>query len=214
MPFIVPIITTVASGIGSVVSAVGGAIGSVGSGVGSVLGAGGAAAGAGGGIGALGYASLGLSALSTVAQAKQQREMGKVAQQTAEYNAKVQENQAIQASMESQEQARRQKAINAKLLGTQRTGFASSGVVSSVGSPLEVLGETAGMIELEYLDANRAAERARSAGMARGAMTRFEGASTARGYKNQSYGTILSGASSLLSSYGGMKNAGVFAGGG
>jgi hypothetical protein len=158
-----------------------------------------------------------VSLLSTVAsvsmQAKAQRESARVAEKTAEYNAKSQENQAIQADMEDREAIRRERAVNATLKGEQRAAIGGSGV-TAVGSPLEVLGETAGLMELNIMDSARAAEARRRSGFANAAMTRWEGSNIASGYRKQATGTILSGIGQAASSAYGLYNAGAFKGGG
>lgn len=201
MPFIVPIIGMVASGIGSVATAVGGAV------------SGAAGALTAGGSGAMGLASLGLSAASGLMQYQNSRASAEIASKTAEYNAKLQENATIQADMENREEARREKARGAKLLAAQRALIGGSGVTTA-GSPLEVLGETAGLIELGALDASRAADASYRRGFAGARMSRWEGANTASGFRRQGTASLLSTGTGLISDYYSMKNSGVFAGGG
>jgi len=158
---------------------------------------------------ALAVVSLLTTVASTAMQAKAQREQAKVAEQTAAYNSKLQENQAIQGDMEDREAIRRERAVNAKLKGEQRAAIGGSGV-TAVGSPLEVLGETAGLMELNIMDSARAAEARRRSGFAQASMTRWEGANLAEGYRKQATGTILSGIGQVASDAYGFKKSGAF----
>ena len=177
MAFIVPIIGAVAGGIGSAVGAIGGASGLV---------------------------SLGLTAASGVMQYQAQRGMAKTAEATANYNAKLQENAAIQGEMESREEARRERARAEAFKSSQRAAIGASGATFA-GSPLEVLGETAGQIELGRLDASRAAELARRRGMNSAQMTRWEGGQLAKGYRKQAFGTLLSTGAGLAKDWKDLK---------
>lgn len=144
------------------------------------------------------------TAASTYVSYEGQQYNAAVAKNTADYNAKVQENQAIQSEMESREQLRRQQQANKRFRATQYAAIAKSGIALA-GSPLEVLGDTAGQMELDNLDQQRLA-RQQQAQLRSGAQaTLMEGAAQAKGYQLQGYGTILSGASSLASQYGSYK---------
>jgi hypothetical protein len=121
---------------------------------------------------------------------KSQMEMqNQMAAQTAEaqarvfgYNAKLQQNEALRAEQEARERARRMREENERMLGAQRARYGKSGVTSE-GSPLMVMAETAGLGELAVADELYKADAQRS-GLYRGAaleqfkarMARFEGA--------------------------------------
>lgn len=105
-----------------------------------------------------------------------------VAKSTSEYNAKVQENQTIQAEMESRENSNRSRRANRLFMASQRASLAKMGIVESSGSPLEVLGETAATLELQMQDEKRAAESRRRLGFAGAAQTRVEGQAQATAY--------------------------------
>lgn len=82
-------------------------------------------------------------------------QQGRTAEKVAEFNAKVKENEALREDMENREELRRQQERNKKLMGMQRAKIAKAGVAES-GSPLSVMAETAGLMELEMLDQRRA----------------------------------------------------------
>jgi hypothetical protein len=68
-----------------------------------------------------------------------------------DYNARVAQNEAQRTEMEARERARRMREENERALGAQRGAYAKSGVTSA-GSPLMVMAETAGLGELAVAD--------------------------------------------------------------
>jgi len=141
----------------------------------------------------------GVSVYGQVTAAEQARSIGK-------YNAKVAENQAKQVEMDAAENIRRKRKENRKLLATQRGRYAKGGVVME-GTPLELLAESAGNLELEVLDYNRQALLEQQNLRAQGAMDRATGLMQARaGY--------ISAGSTLLQGAGQAAGMGAMSGGG
>lgn len=124
------------------------------------------------------------------------QDQAKATKQTAAYNAKVQENEAIQQDMEMREQISRTRRENKRLLASQRAGVAASGIELS-GSPLEVLGANAANLELRAQDMARQATLGVMRGKAQAKATIWEGNQTAAGIKTAAYGTALSDAGKL-----------------
>lgn len=81
--------------------------------------------------------------VSSLSQAQQQKS-------AAKYNEKLAENQAVGARQEAAAAADRQQRQSAKTIGTMQASYAASGV-STEGSPLEVLEESARNAELDRL---------------------------------------------------------------
>ena len=81
--------------------------------------------------------------VSSLSQAQQQKS-------AAKYNEKLAENQAVGARQEAAAAANRQQRQSAKTIGTMQASYAASGV-STEGSPLEVLEESARNAELDRL---------------------------------------------------------------
>jgi len=127
-------------------------------------------------------------------------QQAKAAKATAEFNAKVLENEAAAKADERAEMTRRERIKNRRLQGRQRTMIAKAGVTES-GSPLELMAETAGELELGILDINREMEAKRSRLFNKAAITRFEGASLARGKKMEAVGQGIQGVGSVASSF-------------
>ena len=130
------------------------------------------------------------------------QQQAKATKQVAAYNAKVQENEAIQQDMEMREQISRTRRENKRLLASQRAGVAASGIELS-GSPLEILGANAASLELKNQDMGRAASLRLMQGQAQAKATVWEGNMTAAGIRTQAAGTLLSDAGKIgMSAYG------------
>jgi hypothetical protein len=92
---------------------------------------------------------------STVLQAAGSIQQGQAARSAANYNAQVAENNAAAARAQAAENARRQRVMNKKALGSIRAGYGASGVTLE-GSPLDVLEESAMNAELDALSIEHA----------------------------------------------------------
>jgi len=106
------------------------------------------------------------------------------AEQTADYNAQASmaaadynfllaENQAQLADMTGRANINRMRLVGRKTLSTQQARYAKAGVVGETGTPLEVMAETAGLIELGVLDEKRKADAEAQTYRTQGAMQRF-----------------------------------------
>ena len=91
-------------------------------------------------------------------QAEAQKQTSDVQARIQEYNAEMQSRNATtmrayadNAEEQGREQARRMRDEKARILGLQRSQFAKGGVTTE-GSPLAVLAETDGMLELNIQD--------------------------------------------------------------
>jgi len=144
----------------------------------------------------LAVASLATAAIGTGLAVYGQMQQAQTAKAAGAYNAKLAEQQALQTEMDSRESIKRRRAQNKRFLGSQRSAIAKSGVTIE-GSPLEVMAETAGILELDALDASRQA-RQRAAGLrAEGAMARFTGGRQATAAYIGAGSSLLSGAAGI-----------------
>lgn len=130
-----------------------------------------------------------------------QKTQAKVSEATGRYNAALEINEADQAFADAQEQIRRSREMGRRFQGQQRAAMSTSGVVMGTGSPLDVEGQTAGLLELDIQEQARAAELKRRAGYSRAAMSLWAGENQATGYKLASYGTLLGGAANAWNTY-------------
>ena len=127
-----------------------------------------------------------------------QQQQKKAIKKTAEFNAKVLENEALAREDERAENTRRERIRNRRLSGRQRTLIAKGGVTET-GSPLELMALTAGELELDVLDLNRSAEARKQQLRAKAGITRFEGASLARALTFKQVGTGIGAVGSAAS---------------
>jgi len=119
-------------------------------------------------------------------------QQAKAAKATAAFNAKVLENEAAARADERAEMTRRERIKSRRLKGRQRTMIAKAGVTES-GSPLELMAETAGELELGVLDINRDMQAKQNRLTNKAAITRFEGASLASGKRMEGIGAGIGG---------------------
>lgn len=149
----------------------------------------------------LAIAAIAAAVGSTAVAYQGQQQQAKVAKSVSEYNAKIDETQAKQSAMDASENAHRERVRNASVLSTQRAAIAGSGITEA-GSPLEVLAYSAGQLELQAQDEQRNARLAGENLQSQANETRLGGSAQENAFKTQSYGTILSGVSSVASTYG------------
>lgn len=139
-----------------------------------------------------------LAAAGTAVTVYGQRQQAKTAKAMGEYNAKLAENQALQAEMDATETLRRRRTTNDRILATQASRYAKAGVVEE-GTPLAVLAETAGILEMENLDMSRQAGQKASYLRQEAMGSRALGANQSRAYNIQAGASLLSGVSQTSS---------------
>jgi hypothetical protein len=153
--------------------------------------------------------ALGATLVGTGVQMYGQRQQAKTAERVAERNAKIQENEALQTEMDARENARRLRADSKAKLKTQRSRYAKAGVINE-GTPLEVMAETAGLLELDALEISRQGKAKATRLRAGAEVSRQDGYDQANALRIASGATLLSGAGSALSMGAQFKNAGMF----
>lgn len=159
---------------------------------------------------ALMLTGMGLSGLGAGINAYGQYKQGQYAQDVANYNAKVGEQQAqleLEAGASQEEMQRRQIR---QAMGSQRAAMAASGAVVDTGSFGDILDETLYMGEADA-QAIRANAAKRAWGYRVGAdMTRAEGAIAATAGKYNAMGTLLTAAGQTFGMGAQAKMAGMF----
>ena len=148
---------------------------------------------------ALALTSLAVGAYGAYQQSRGEKQQAQTALNVADYNAKLEEQAALQADLEGRENLRRSRSNNKSILSSQRAKIAASGVVLE-GSPLEILAANAGKLEQQALDQERQARIASRNAKANAQSIRMGGQATYTGLRRQATGTILSGAANLLGS--------------
>jgi hypothetical protein len=137
-----------------------------------------------------------------------QRQAATAADQTAKYNAKLQNQQATQTGLVAAENARRKTRENARIIGAQRAAIGASGL-SMEGTPLAVLGETAMMLQRDILDIGFDSANQSRQLQAAARMSIYEGKTQSSALKTNAVATGLSGVAGAAAGYGDAK--GLFA---
>jgi len=137
-------------------------------------------------------AAAGMSALGGLLGYKGNQAAARSAQATAEYNAKVTENEAVLARRERALEEDRLRRESIRLAATQRTATAASGVEMS-GSPLQALADTYFNTQLDAIRIQYAGDIDETRAEANAALTRAEGRAKASSFKTASYQSLLSG---------------------
>ena len=137
-------------------------------------------------------------------------------------NAQIAQNDATRVEQEARERAKRMRAENERLLGEQRARFGKAGVTSE-GTPLAIMAESAGLMEMAVSDQLYKSDMERTAFLRKAdvekwqagyslidqaaadynqASARFratpillEGQNTAAALRTNSYGSLISGVS-------------------
>ncbi len=144
------------------------------------------ASGGGGSSGAAG--AMGLSAIMGF---KASQAAAKQARLTAEYNAKVAENERILLQRSARDEQTRLRQGSEKLVSAQRVAAAKSGVVTATGSNLLALRDTFMKTEEDAIAIRYASSIQEQAKTAQAAMLRAAGASRASAIKTGAYANLL-----------------------
>ena len=138
-------------------------------------------------------------------------EQGQQAQEVQKYNAKVNENRAIEETQRAAFDAARSREQSRRVLANQRAVYGASGVDIAAGSPLLVMADSAKQAELDAQIILSGGQARSSDAIARANIARYQGTAAARAGSIQAGTTLLSGATRA---YGVYSNAGTGGGGG
>ena len=136
----------------------------------------------------------GATMLGGVMSFKGLQAQAKQAQQIAEYNAKVAENEKIVLAEVKRDEEASLRKQSERLVGTQRTMTAASGV-QIAGSPMQALADAYFATEMDALSIQQASSREQAMKTQEAAMTRLEGRAKASGLKYQSYASLINSGS-------------------
>lgn len=128
---------------------------------------------------------------------KQQKANAKSQQELLNYNARLEQREAKAIEDENNEAARRQRLENERLKSLQRASYGKSGAAMASGSPLAVLGETSGLMEVGVQDTHRTGARQYNQRMAQANSFMYQGR-VARGSVGK--GSLISGIGGALGS--------------
>lgn len=148
---------------------------------------------------ALAIGSLALGAYGAYQTSRAQGEQADTASNVAEFNAKIKEQEAIEADMEARASLRNSRKRSSRAISTMRGKVAASGVLLE-GSPLEIIAENATQLEINAAQDDRLYRMRSRNATADAASIRMGGQAQASGFRSQQQGTILGGAANLLGS--------------
>lgn|SRR5512136_108710 len=147
------------------------------------------------------FIPIALSLASAYMQSQAENEAGQTANQIGEYNASVDEADAIQLELDSLESVKRMRAEGRKFVGSQRAAYAKGGVVVDTGSPLEVMAETEGMLKLQELDAERQTRQQAAKLRRQAQVSRVYGAKELKASQTSSAASLLAGVGNAAQIY-------------
>ena len=146
---------------------------------------------------------------SSQAAAAQMEQQAKV----NEYNAKIAENKAYGARQTAAARESQVRRAGRRALSSMNAGYGSSGVTTT-GTPLLVMSETVGAIELDALMLQREGNQAAINSMADASIERWQAASNRSMSKYTKKMGYVKAGTSMLMSYGGEKYGSSGGGGG
>ena len=138
------------------------------------------------------------SAASAILGFKGNMQSAKAAQQTAEYNARLAENEAVVLQRARTDQESNLRRANERLTGQQVVATAASGVEVS-GSPYLALADSYFGMERDALRIQYASSVETAGQLAQAAMARAAGNARASAFRTAAYTTLLDGASQQAS---------------
>jgi len=137
-------------------------------------------------------AAAGMSALGGVLGFKGNQAAARAAERTAEYNAKLAENEAVVLARAKVDEERAARRNASRLMAQATTATAASGIEMS-GSPMLALADSYFQLEKDALRIQYASELEQTRQQSQAALTRAEGRARSTGFKMASYQSLLSG---------------------
>ena len=141
--------------------------------------------------------ALAATAVGTGVSVYGQRRAADQAESAARYNAQIANTNADTKERENHETIKRQRQDKRRALAQARANLAVSGAAMGEGSSVDIL-ETLDMrLETQIQDSARSAQLETNAIRQQANLAEYQGAQRSSALKTQSYGTLLSGASSI-----------------
>lgn len=143
--------------------------------------------------------ALAATAVGTGVSAYSQYQAGKSQQALNNYNAKLNEQAALDASRDARIKANAQRAQAEAIKGRQRALYAKAGVVSATGTPLLVQVAQAGELEMAALEQEQAGNSEAARLRSQAVLDRMSGKIARRSGNLGAAATILQGVGSAAS---------------
>jgi len=153
------------------------------------------------GVPAIVVATTVISSLATAYGVYAQQQASKFQSAMAARNAKEAEKAAQDANARGLAEGIKLSLAGGAARGAARARFGASGVVAGSGSPLDVLGDMAMFDELDKQTSQHNFENEGRGFMNQAANIRLQSSADRAAARNQSIGTILTGASSISGNY-------------
>lgn len=166
--------------------------------------AGGLTVAAGIGIGAAAGAMVGGTALSAYGM----RQSGQAQKATGKYNSDLAKNEAIAKEQQSRFESLQMQKDKERLTAAQRAGFAKGGSMITEGTPLLLMAEQAGTMELDILNNQRNRAMEAMALRSQATLDKYAGNQAAKAGTIGAGGTVLSGLGSVGMGVASFKAAG------
>jgi hypothetical protein len=160
-------------------------------------------------VAALPYIFMGISALGTISAMQGAKQEGQAQQKAFEYNAAIneQEAQAIETRTATEEEQKRRDY--ARLMGSQRAGYAAAGVDLSSGTPLDVLTEQAYQAEKDIINTRYTGAVEATSKRNQATLNRYYGEQAVTAANTKENTTLFQGIGNLgLAYYGGKTTKG------
>jgi len=155
------------------------------------------------GIEILAFAAL-ASLVSTGVSIYGQQQAAKTQERAAEYNNKIAENEARHRELETAEQVKRQRLQDKREMATMRNNLAATGTLTTEGTPLAILGESAAYMDLRIQDAVRESTIEAASIRAQGQMGLWNAKQARSAARISSIGTAFNGLANAATAYRGV----------
>jgi len=140
------------------------------------------------------------SAVSAIVGAMSAMDAAEAQKQAADYNADVMDAQAQSERDAASFEENRQREEASKLRARQRVAYASSGVDLSEGTPLEVLGQQAGEMEMDAMAIRYNGELKAKQSESQAAIYRMQGAQAKKAGLANAGSSLMTGVGSMATS--------------
>ena len=147
------------------------------------------------------YIAVAVVVVGGALTAYSQHEAGQAAKATANYNAKLAENEAKAKEQQAHVESQQMQKQKERLIAAQRAGFAKGGAVITEGTPLLLMAEQAGEAELDILNQQRNRAMEATSLKSEATLQKYQGKQAARAANIQAAGTVLSTAGKGASTY-------------
>ena len=151
--------------------------------------------------------AIGAAVVSAGVAAHGQYQAASAAQDAANYNNQLAQDEARVKENENHENVIRQRADKRKALAQARARLAVSGAAQGAGSSVDILTALDTRLETQIQDSARSAQLEARSIRYRGEVAKFEGQQQARALRVQGFTTLLDGAKSATSQFSQAKSS-------